>query len=446
MNIVIAGDGEVGFHLAEMLSEDQHSITVVDPRYELLSLIESKTDIMTIAGDPTSPSVLREANVQDADLLISVVHNEHPNILTCILAKKMGAKRTIARVNDIEFLAEGNKQFFKTLGVDEVVCPEHIAATEIVNLLTQTAATEVFSFDHGKLELYLIKLGEDSNVLNKTLTEVSKGYDKMDFRAVAILREGKTIIPKGNDMFLKNDLAYIITQPSGREEMFRISGQKNVNVENVMIVGGGRIGRKTALQIEKEMNVKLLEIDRERCEQILPVFSKTLVINGDATDLDMIEEEGLSEMDAFIAVTNSTETNILTCLNAKKYGVRKAIALVENVDFIKISQNIGIDAIINKKLITASYIARFTIDASVADTRMLNGVDAEVLEFIAQPNSLVTKNAIYALGLPEGAIIGGIIRNDVSYIALGHFRIQEDDRVVVFALPETIKSISKFFK
>lgn len=447
MNIVIAGDGEVGFHLAEMLSEEQHNITVVDPRQDLLKLLESRSDIMTITGDSTSLSVLTNANVQDADLLISVLHNEQPNLLTCIFGKKLGAKRTIARINDNEFLTEENQKFFKTLGVDELVCPEQIAAREIVNLLTKTAATEVFSFDDGKLQLFLIRLEKTSPILNKTLSEISAIYNKkMDFRAVAILRNGATIIPTGDDKFLENDLAYIITLPSGVSEMFRLGGKENVDVKNVMIVGGGRIGRKTAARIQKNMNVKLLERDMDRCIALAEHLDKTLVIQGDATDMSVLEDEDITRMNAFVAVTNNTETNIMTCLTAKKYGVDKAVALVENVSFIGISQNIGIDAIINKKLITASYIARFTFDASVAASRVLSGVDADVLEFIVKPNSRITQGPIYSLGLPEGVIIGGIVRNDVSRIALSHFTIQPNDRVVVFALPEAIKKITEYFK
>ncbi len=445
MDIVIAGDGEVGFYLAEMLSKEEHNITVVDPHQELLKLLEAHSDILTIAGDPTSIKVLQNANVGKADLFIAVVHAEQPNILACILAKKIGAKRTIARINDIEYLKENNKKFFQSLGVDQLLSPELIASNEIYNLLRQNA-TEVFSFGNDLLQLFQIRLNQESKVLSKTLEDVAKEYRKLGFRAVAIHRNGQTIIPTSTDQFLENDLAYVISLPSSAPEVFRLGGKEHVDVNNVMIVGAGRIGRKTARRLENLAHVKILDSDHERCLEVAQLFEKVLVINGDATDIDLLEDEGLDKMDAFVAVTNHTETNILTCLHAKRAGVKKTVALVENVDYIGLSQSVGIDAIVNKKLIAASYIARFTIDANVVSSKLMSGIEAEALEFIVQAGSEITQKPIYQLDLPEGAIIAGIIRRDQGYIAQGHFQILADDRVVVFVLPRAIKQITRFFK
>jgi trk system potassium uptake protein TrkA len=445
MNIIIAGDGEVGFHLAKSLSFDKHNITVVDANQELLKMIESHTDLLTIAGDSTSITVLESANVSKADLLISVVHNEHINLMTCILGKKMGAKKTIARINNIEYLTDENKELFSNLGIDSLVCPERIAAKEIINLLNQTVATEVFDFSDGKLMLFLIRLDENALVISKTLDQIAKEHPYLDFRAVAIHRNSKTIIPKGNDVFMKNDLIYVISKPSGMSELFKLGGKNKIEIKNIMIVGGGRIGRKTARSLEDKIKIKLIEVDKERCFKISEDLRKTLIINGDATDIELLEEEGIRKMDAFIAVTDHTETNILTCLHARKYGVKRTIALVENIDYIDLSQNIGIDTIINKKLITASYIARFTMDAMVTSSKCLSGIDAEVLEFVVNDNSNVTKKPIKKIEFPDGAIIGGIVRGDESYIAVGNFQIQENDRVVVFAMPEAISKVTKMF-
>jgi len=446
MNIIIAGDGEVGFHLAKSLAIDKHNITVIDTNQELLKLVESHTDVLTIKGDPTSISVLESANISKTDLLISVVHNEHVNLITCILGKKLGAERTIARIDNVEYLTDENRELFKNLGVDSLVCPERIAAKEITNLLNQTVATEVFDFSDGKLILFLIRLDENALVLGKTLDQIAKEYTYLDFRAVAIHRNSHTIIPRGHDTFEKNDLIYVITKPSGMNDLFKLGGKTKIDIKNVMIVGGGRIGRKTAKNLEEKINIKLIEIDKERCFQLAEYLNNTLIINGDATDIQLLEDEGVKKMDAFIAVTDHTETNILTCLHARKYGVKRTIALVENIDYIDISQNIGIDTIINKKLITASYIARFTIDAMVTSSKCLSGIDAEVFEFAVKKNSYVTKHPINKLNLPEGSIIGGIVRGNESYIAIGDFRIQENDKVVVFALPEAVKKISKLFQ
>ncbi|HRY97544.1 MAG TPA: Trk system potassium transporter TrkA [Bacteroidales bacterium] len=445
MNIVIAGDGEVGFHLAKMLSGESHNITIVDPHKELLRLVESHSDLLTITGDSTSVGILESARVNRADLLLAVVHDEHTNLLTCILGKRLGAKRTIARINNTEYLEDEYTAFFRSIGVDELVCPERIAAQEIIKLLRQAAATEIFDFSGGNLQLFLIKLDENSLVIGKTLDEIAQENANLEFRAVAIHRQGDTIIPKGNDGFRVNDLAYVITKPDGIDELLRLGGKTRVDIRNIMIIGGGRIGRKLALALEDEMNIKLIEMDKERCNVLADVLNDTLIINGDARDFELLEDEGIRNMDAFIAVTNDSETNIFTCLLAKKLGVKRVIPLVENIDYIDISQNIGIETIINKKLITASHIARFTMSAEVASIKCLHGIDAEVLEFVVKAGSSVTQSPIRDIRMPRGAIIGGIIRDEESHIAVGKFQIKEGDKVVVFALPEAIAKVQRLF-
>ena len=445
MNIIIAGDGEVGLHLAQELANENHNITIIDQHEEMLKMVESHTDLMTIMGSPTSISVLQNANVQKADLLISVVHNENINLVTAMLGKQLGAKRTIARVNSLENINKKSIKLFKNLGINSLVCPEDIASQEIIALLKQTAATEIFDFSKGKLSSFLIKIDENAPIVNKTLNQIAEEYPHLNFRSIAIHRNSQTIIPKGNDQIKANDLSYVITKPEGIKELFKLGGKKHIDIKNIMIVGGGRVGRTTAKKLERNLNIKLFEIDKEKCLTLSDTLEDTLVINGDARDIQLLIDEDLKGIDAFIAVTDNSETNILTCLHARKYGVKRTIALVENIDYIDISQNIGIDTIINKKLITASYIVRFTMDADVTSIKCLSGIDAEVMEFIAKPNSLVTKKPIYELKIPKGAIIGGIVRGQKSYIAVGSFQIQENDRVVVFTLPEATHKISHFF-
>jgi len=445
MNIIIAGDGEVGFHLAKMLHDENHDITIVDPHEDLLKMLESHTDILTITGDSTSVSVLNKAKINKADLFISVLHDEQTNIIASILGKKLGAKRTIARINNTEYLYPATKEIFTSMGIDELVCPESIAADEIIALLKQTAATEIYNFSHGRLSLFLIKLDENALVLNKSLNQIAEEYPQLDFRAIAIHRNSKTIIPRGDDKFMANDLAYVITKPDGIHKLLKLGGKQRIEIKDIMIAGGGRIGTKTALKLEKSMNIKLVEMEKERSQKLANILERALVINGDARDIELLKEEGIDHTDAFIAVTDNSETNILTCLHATKLGVKRTIALVENLDYIDISQNIGINTIINKKLISASYIARFTMDAEVTSIKCLSGIDAEVLEFVAKPNSMVTRKPIYKLDIPEGAIIGGIVRNKNSYIAIGNFQIEENDHVVVFALPKAIHKLDKLF-
>lgn len=304
MNIIIAGDGEVGFHLAKMLSGENHNITVVDPHQELLKMIESHTDLLTITGDSSSISVLEQANVKKADLLISVVHDEKINITTCAIGKKLGARRTIARINNVEYLTNENRELMRSIGIDSMVCPERIASKEIVKLIKQPAATEIYDFTDNKLSLILLRLDEKAPVLNKTLNQIASENAKLDFRAVAIHRNQKTIIPKGDDMFKNGDLAYVITKPNAIDSLMKLGGKETIDIRNVMIVGGGRIGRKTAQLLEREMNVKLIELDKDRAFNLIDQLEKTLIINADARDIELLEDEGIRNMDAFIAVTN----------------------------------------------------------------------------------------------------------------------------------------------
>jgi trk system potassium uptake protein len=445
MNIIIAGDGEVGFHLAKILSGEHHNITIVDPHEELLKMIESHTDLMVVTGDSTSIQVLENANVKRADLVIAVVHDEQINIMTCILAKKLGAKRTIARIKNAEYLTDGNIKLFESLGLDALVCPENIAAKELVRLLQQPSATEIFDFSEGRLMLFLVRLDEKSMVLDQTLNEIAREHPKLDFRAVAIHRQGKTIVPDGDDRFMLNDLIYVVTKPSGIDELFRMGGKEKHKIHNVMIIGGGRIGRETARRLENDFNVKLIEIEKERCVQLSDLLQNTLIINGDARDTELLEDEGIRNMDAFIAVTDDTETNMFSCLLAKRLGVKRVIPLVENIDYIDISQSIGIESIINKKLITASHIVQYTMDAEVTAIKCLSGIDAEVLEFVVKPKARITKGPIRKVKTPPGSLIGGIIRGDESYIATGDFQIEAGDKVVVFAIPESIYKVSTLF-
>ncbi len=445
MNILIAGDGEVGLHLAKELTHENHNITIVDPNEDLLKMVELHTDLMTITGDSTSIAVLKSANIHKTDLLISVVHNEQVNIITAILGKKLGAKKTIARVNSLENLSEENKQIYESLGIDALICPEEIAAQEITNLLHQTAATEIFDFTDKKLSLFLIKMEKNASVMHKTLNQITNENPTLLFRAVAIHRNGETIIPTGDDMFIPNDLAYVISKPDGVDELMKISGKSQFEIKNIIVIGGGRVGRTACKRLEKEINIKLFEKDKDKCLSLTDYLEETLVIHGDARDIQLLEEEDIKGMDAFIAVTDNSETNILTCLHARKFGVKKTIALVENIDYIDISQNIGIDTIVNKKLITASYIVRYTMGSEVTSLKCLSGVDAEVIELVAKPSSAVTKKMIKNLKVPEGAIIGGICRGDESFIATGNSQIIEGDKVVVFSLPQAISKVDKLF-
>jgi len=445
MNIIIAGDGELGGYIAKLLAGQNHNITMINPNKDFIEEIDSHLDLLTIVGDATHIETLRDAKAAKADLVISVMHEEQPNIVTAILAKKLGAKRTIARVSNIDNLSPENKKFFRELGIDNLISPEYFASEEIVKLLKQSAADEIFDFSEGKLSLFSIKLDERAMVINKSLNEIAEEHADLNFRAVAVHRKGKTIIPRGDFRFQTNDLAYIITKPEGFEQIMTMGGRVKLEINNIMIVGGGRIGRIAAQRLENEINIKLIEIDKNRCFDLSDVLSETLILNGDSRDLELLEDEGISSMDAFISVTRDSETNILTCLLAKQLGVKRTIALIDNIDFIDVAQNIGIDTIINKKLIAASYVENFTLGDNVSLIKCLSGVEAEVLELVAQKGSYITKKPIKNLKLPNEAIIGGIVRNNEGLIALGDTQILENDKVVIFTMPSSITKVSKLF-
>ena len=445
MNIIIAGDGEVGVHLAQSLTELDHNITVVDPHSELLKRLESETDLLTITGDSTSPQVLQDAGVGGCDLFLSVLHDESINLVTCILAKKLKAKKTVARITNAELLAPKHREMFRDLGVDEMVCPERIAAKEITNLLNNTVATEFFDFSGGLLTMYVLRLDEGSPVVGKDVKELKLIYPDLQVRVVALLRNGNTIIPHGDTVFRGGDLAYLIGRANQMENINHAVGKHAVSIKNTMIAGGGRIGRYAAMTLQDKMRITLIEENRQRAEELSALLENTLIIHGDATDIEVLKEEGLQNADAFIGVTDSSETNVLTCLHAKRLGVKRTIALVENTGFIDISQDIGIDTIINKKLITASYIARFIVKGDAVSSKWLSGTNAEVIELIVGKWSPATRKPIGELDIPQGATIGGVIRGRETILPSRDLQLKQDDKVVVFTLPKAMAAVARLF-
>lgn len=445
MNIIIAGDGEVGVHLARSLSELNYNITVVDPHSELLKRLESETDLMTIVGDATSPQVLRDAGVSDCDLFLAVLHHESVNLMACVLAKKLKAKKTVARISNAELLSPRHREMMRELGVDEMVCPERIAAKEITNLLANSAATEFFDFSGGLLTMYVIRLEAGSPVVDHAVSDLIQTYRDLQVKVVALLRGGETIIPHGETILRAGDIAYIIGRANQVEIVNRVAGKKSVNIRRVMIAGGGRIGRYAASALQDKLRLTLIEENRERAEDLSASLSNTLIINGDATNIELLKDEGLQDVDAFIGVTDSSETNVLTCLHAKRLGVGRTIALVENTGFINISQDIGIDTIINKKLITASYIARFIVNGNAVSSKWLSGTNAEVLEFIVGKWAPATRKPIGELDIPVGATIGGIIRGRETFLPSREIQLKHGDKVVVFTLPAVMSRMARLF-
>lgn len=446
MKIIIAGAGEVGFHLAKLLVEESHNIILIDTVKHRLEYVESHLDALTIHGDSSSFKILLEAKVAKADLLIAVTSTEETNIITTIIGKKLGAKRTIARISKLEYLIDKKTLNIRDLGIDELISPESLAAREIKRLLKDTAVSDSFEFENGKLSLIGIQLNENSPILGKSLSQLIPPGAQRDFVAVAIHRGSQTIIPKGDTIFHLNDHVYFIAHSEGTEIILQFTGKKNVPIKNLMILGGSRTGRHLARRLGRDYNIKLIEKDRDKCHELADELPETLIINGDGTQVELLEEENLRNMDAFVAVTGNSETNIISCLVAKKRGMKKTIALVENIEYLSMSQNIGIDSLINKKLIAANFIFRYIRKGEIVSLTSIYGIEAEILEFNVTEKSKITKRVIRDLKFPNNAIIGGVIRDNRGFVPSGEFKIQTGDRVVVFTLMNSIHKVEKFFK
>ena len=445
MKIVISGIGEMGSHLARMLSGNGHDITVIDVDTKALNELGNLADLITVEGDTTAFAVLRRAGVRRCDLFIAVNHDENQNILAAIMAKQLGAKKSIARVDNNEYLEPNNKEMFINMGIDYLFYPEKVAAQEVANLLGHTSTTDYVDFSGGLLALIVFKLEPTSPLLGHKLADLAADGSISDFRAVAITRGSQTIIPRGQDMFFEGDVVYIIARKDVAKRVTELSGQKSVEVKSLMILGGSRIGVRVALELQDEMNVKMIEYNGEKAYRLAEELDKTLIIHEDGRNLDAMLEEGLGATDAFLAVTGRSETNILAAMQAKRMGVKKVIAEVENLNYIRLAESVGIDTIINKKRVTASNIFRFTMSTDVQAIRCLSGSEAEVLEFIVKPNSPATKCMIKDMRLPQDVIIGGIVRGDKVFIAVGDTQINAYDRVVVFSMPGSISTVGEFF-
>ena len=445
MRIVIAGAGEVGFHIAKLLAYEEQDIILIDKDKEKLDYVASHLDVATIKGSSTSLKVLQEAMVEKADLVICATSTEETNIATAIIAKNLGAKKTVSRIENIEYLQKKDVLDLKTIGIDEIISPESLAAKEIERLLKEAALTDTFDFSRGMLSMIGLSIQEDSVLNNKTIAEASSLDPYQNFVTVAILRNNETIIPRGSNRFQKDDHAYFIVCPDVVDKLINLTGNQSIQIKNVMILGGSKVGINAAKRLSKKYNVKLIERDKEKAFELADQLKETLVINGDGRNIELLEDEGIEEMDAFVAVTGNSETNIISSLVAKKHNVKKTISLVENIDYIQISQDIGVDTMINKKLIAANFIFRYVRKGQVLSLTSIHGVDAEVLEFEVQENAKITKHELKDLNFPAAAVIGGVIRRGEGYVTLGNFQFKPKDRVVVLARPNCIRSVETFF-
>lgn len=445
MKIIIAGAGAVGTHLAKLLSREKQDIILMDDNEEKLSTLSANFDLMTVAASPTSIKGLKEVGASEADLFIAVTPDESRNMTACMLANNLGAQKTVARIDNYEYLLPKNKEFFRKLGVDSLIYPEMLAAKEIVSSIRMSWVRQWWEFCGGALILMGAKMRENAEILNIPLHQL--GGQGLPYHVVAIKRNNDTLIPQGDDVIKLHDIVYFTTTRKYVPYIRKIAGKENyADVRNVMIMGGSRIALRTAQYVPDYMQVKIVDNDLTRCNRLTEVLDdKIMIINGDGRDMYLLVEEGLKNTEAFVALTGNSETNILACLAAKRMGVRKTVAEVENIDYIGMAESLDIGTVINKKMISASHIYQMMLDADVSNVKSLTFANADVAEFTVKAGSKITKYPVKDLGLPKGATIGGLIRQGEGIVVTGGTLAQPGDHVVVFCLSMMIKKIEKYF-
>jgi trk system potassium uptake protein TrkA len=445
MRIIISGAYAIGTYLAKLLARNKEDITLIDENADQLAEIGSSYDLLTLEANPGSINTLKEAGVQDADLYIAVTKDEALNLNTCILAKALGAKKTVGEIKNSEYIEPESQEFLQKLGVDSVIFPEILAAQDINNGLKMSWVRQRWDVHDGALVLLGIKLRDSCEILNQPLKNICGPDDT--YHIVAIKRGEQTIIPGGNDTLKTYDLAYFMTTKDYIPYIRKIVGKENYeDVKNVMFMGGGETAVKALNTLPEYMNAKVIENNKERCKKLNElVDDKIMIIHGDGRDVSLLQEEGIANTQAFVALTPNTETNILACLTAKKMGVRKTVAMVENIDYISMAESLDIGTIINKKVIAACHIYQMMLDADVMDVQFLMNANTDVVEFIPKEGSKVTKKPVKNLGLPYGATIGGLIRDQEGMLVSGNTQIKAGDSVIVFCFNINLKKIEKFF-
>ena len=444
MRIIIAGAGEVGSHLARMLSREKHEIVIVDSDSDRLKKLAETNDLLTLQGDVKSHQILMEAGIDKASLFISVTPWDDTNIVSAIMAKKLGAKRTVVRIGDNEPLKRENRDIFSGLGIDAFVYPERIAAREVASIHHQSGIFMLVDFAGGKLSLLSLKIEKNASIVDKTVSETSDNY-RSEYCTVGILRNGETIIPKEDTRYKSDDIVFMVTNYTGVRNILRHARNTQESIARVMILGGSHIGQLIAGELGKNFDVKIFEADRDAAYRLSNAINNAMVINGDGSNVELLLEEGLRTTDTFIAVTSDSETNILACLMAKNEGAKRTIAEIENINYINLAERLGIDTVINKKLIAASHIYRYTLAGNITNIKYLATTEAEALEFEALPGSKIIEKPLCEMVFPKDATIGGYVRNNVGCVASGNTWIQSGDSVVVFALPSAIEEICRFF-
>ena len=445
MKIIISGAYTIGSYLARLLSRNKQDIVLMDECSENLEKISNEADLLTMEGSTTSIKNLKEAGAEDADLFIAVTPDESKNIAACVLAHQLGAKKTVARVDNPEYVEPSNQELFHQMGVSSIIYPELLAAKDIINGLKMSWVRQRWDVHDGALVMLGIKLRESCEILDRPLKEISGPDDP--YHVVAIKHNDETIIPGGNDTLQLYDLAYFMTTKQYIPYVRKIVGKEHyVDVQNVIFMGGGKTAARAVRMLPEYMHAKIIEQDPMRCEELNNILDEdTLVINGDGRDIGLLQEEGIRNTQAFVSLTSNAETNILACLTAKRMGVRKTVAAVENFDYVGTAESLDIGTIINKKAVAASHIYQMMLDANVENIRFLMSVNADVAEFAPSPDAKITRKVVRELNLPRGVTIGGLVRNGEGMLVSGNTQIEAGDSVVVFCYNVDMKKVEKLF-
>lgn len=443
MRIVIAGAGEVGSHLAKLLSYENQDIVLVDRDAEKLANLDSNYNLMTMVGRPTSIQALREAGVEDCDLFIAVSPYEATNIISCSIAKQLGAVKTVARIDNYEFMNRGNQGYFRAMGVDSLIYPEYLAAQEILTALRRPWVRHWFELHDGEIILVGVKMRENAKILGMQLKDLPALQPS--FHISAIKRRHNTIIPRGDDYIKLDDILYFTTTRDHVDDLLEICGKTNYDVNKVLIMGGSRIAVRTIALAGDEFHFKIIEKNIETCRKLSEQCPDCDIIHGDARDIEVLRDEGISDVDAFIALTDSSETNILACIMAKEFGVAKTIAEVENLQLISEAEGLNIGTTINKKLLASSTIFQLLLDSDSSTSKCHALTDAEVAEIEARPGSKITRGPVKDLNLSRDMTIAGLVRDGEGMLVTGNTVIQAGDHVVVFCLAGALHKIERLF-
>lgn len=447
MKIIIAGAGAVGTHLAKLLSREHHDITLMDESAERLEDLSSNFDILTLPLSPSSVSALKEAEVGKADLFIGVTPDEAHNMTACMLASKLGAKKTVARVDNYEYTLPENRDFFKTLGVGSIIYPEMLAGEEILHNIKRSWIRQWWEVQNGALILLGVKIRENALILDRPLKDLC-GPDS-PYHIVAVKRGDETVIPHGSDCLKAQDIVYFMTTPKYVDYIRDKAGKEGyTDVKNVIVMGGSSTAVHLVNSMPESMHAKIIEIDGKQTERLNEIVTNrhALIIHGDGRDLSLLEEEGIRHAEAFIALTDNSETNILACLAAKRIGVRKTVAMVENTDYIGMAESLDIGSIINKKTFAAGHIYRMMLKADITSVKSLTVANADVAEFVVSGEAKITRRPVKDLALPSCVTLGGLVRDGKGELINGATQIQPGDTVVAFCLAGGIKKLEKYFK